>query len=290
MCHKTSFLNSMNTFMFLLLVVCVNTDIVFVPKGLDWLTVILTNHTLFVMQNDNALSLEFILRCTSTSTESMGLFASLPSLCWKHTLTRSIRIKGMPFCNQLTTALSSEMAGAGVEGSSPPSSLLLWRSVAEDEAEWSREVRLCDAWWKWWWWWWWWCWPWRGRNGWLSVRWDPSSLDDAVIWMNTSGGEPKTSPAAWKGADVTAPDDTPTKPEKSCWGVVGESGLRQSNTPPSSRLLSEPSVWLLFLSQTSTLCYTMLNWLGKWSRSVSIIWLWMENNYLMVCFLWSEVE
>lgn len=91
--------------------------------------------------------------------------------------------------------------------------------------------------------------------------------------MNTSGGEPKTSPAAWKGAEVTAPDDTPTKPEKSCWGVVGESGLRQSNTPPSSRLLSEPSVWLLFLihkevtlisSQTELnreVIYTLINYM-----------------------------
>lgn len=244
--------------MFRFVIICVNTEVVVVPERVDWL-ILLIHHNCFVLQTDNALSLEFVLRCTSTSTDSAGLYASLPSLCWKHTLTRSIKIKGMPLCNQLTTALSSERAGAGVEGSSPPSSLLLWRSAAEDEAECSREVRLCDAWWKWWWWWWWWCGPWRGKNGWLSVRWEPSSLDDAVIWMNTSGGEPKTSPAAWKGADVTAPDDTPTKPEKSCWGVVGESGLRQSNTPPSSRLLSEPNVWLLFLSQRSTLlCHAKL--------------------------------
>lgn len=184
-------------------------------------------------------------------------------------------MKGNPLCSHVTTAFSSDRAGAGADASSPrkknpksawikciiweanpksyklpshfspPSSLLL-RLSAED-AEWSRAERCCPDWWKWWWWWWWWCWAGRGRNAAFSARWEPSSRDKVVIWMKTSGGDPRTSPAAWNGAEVTELADTPTRPEKSCWGEVEDSGFKQSNTPPSSRLLSDPSVWLLFL-------------------------------------------
>lgn len=65
--------------------------------------------------------------------------------------------------------------------------------------------------------------------------------------MKTSGGDPKTSPAAWNVVELTELVETPTRPEKSCCGDAGDSGFRQSNTPPSSRLLSDPSVWVLFL-------------------------------------------
>ena len=160
-------------------------------------------------------------------------------------------MKGKPLCSQVTTAFSSDRAGAGVDGSSWPSSLEPCLSEPADVAAcWSREdVRCCSAWWKWWWWWWWWCCGGRERKGPPSERWGPpSSLDDAVIWIKTSGGEPRTKPAAWNWAEETEPEGTPTRPEKICCGETAESGFRQSKTPPSSRLLSDPRVWLRLLN------------------------------------------
>lgn len=176
--------------------------------------------------------------------------AEIPSLCWKQTLANKIRMKGKPLCSQVTTAFNSDKAGAGVDWSSWASSLELCLSEpAAVVACWSRDEVLCCRGWWWKWWWWWWCWGGRGRKGPPSVRWGPpSSLDDAVIWIKTSGGEPKTKPAAWNWAEETELEGTPTRPEKICWGEAGESGFRQSNTPPSSRLLSDPRVWLRLLN------------------------------------------
>lgn len=182
-------------------------------------------------------------------------FASehVPSLCWKQTLANRMRMKGNPLCSHVTTAFSSDRAGAGVDGSSWASSLEAWRSeAAAVVACWSREEVLCCRgwWWRWWWWWWWWCWGGRGRKVPPSEQWvPPSSLVDEVIWMKTSGGEPRTKPAAWNWAEETELEGTPTRPEKICWGEAGESGFRQSNTPPSSRLLSDPRVWLRLLDE-----------------------------------------
>lgn len=180
----------------------------------------------------------------------------VPSLCWKQTLASRMRMKGNPLCSHVTTAFSSDRAGAGVDGSSWASSLELCLSdVATVVACWSREEVLCcrGCCWRWWWWWWWWCGGGRGRKGPPSEQWGPpSSLDDAVIWIKTSGGEPRTKPAAWNWAEETEAEGTPTRPENICCGEVGESGFRQSKTPPSSRLLSDPRVWLRLLSDVES--------------------------------------
>jgi hypothetical protein len=76
--------------------------------------------------------------------------------------------------------------------------------------------------------------------------------------MKTSGGEPSTRLAAWKGAADTELVGTPTRPEKSCWGETGESGFRQSNTQPSSRLLSDPRVWLRLLCRIRREIYKII--------------------------------
>lgn len=172
----------------------------------------------------------------------------IPSLCWKQTLASRMRIKGKPLCSHVTTDFSSDRAGAGVDCSSWASSLEPCLSeLAAVVACWSRDDVLCCR--GWWWKWWWWCWGGRVRNGPPSVLWLPaSSLEDAVIWIKTSGGEPRNKPAACRWADETELDGTPTRPENICWGEADDSGFRQSNTPPSSRLLSDPRVWLRFLS------------------------------------------
>ena len=61
-------------------------------------------------------------------------------------------MKGKPLWSQVTTAFSSDSAGAGVEGSSEASSLPPCLSPGPAELEWSREERC----WKGWWWWLWW--------------------------------------------------------------------------------------------------------------------------------------
>jgi len=53
----------------------------------------------------------------------------LPSLCWKQTLARRMRIKGNPLWSHVTTALSSERAGEGVEASSPADRQVCEKSV-----------------------------------------------------------------------------------------------------------------------------------------------------------------
>lgn len=172
----------------------------------------------------------------------------VPSSCWKQTLASRIRMKGKPRCSQVTTAFSSDKAGAGVDGSSWASSLepCLSDPAAEVACCSREEVLCCRGWW--WKWWWWWCGG-RGRKAPPSVRWGPpSSLEAAVIWMKTSGGEPRTKPAAWSWAEETELGGTPTRPENICCEDADESGFRQSNTPPSSRLLSDPTVWLRLLS------------------------------------------
>ena len=162
----------------------------------------------------------------------------LPSLCWKQTLARRIKMKGSPFCSQPITAFNSERAGAGVPAcSSLPSSACPWRSPP---AMCSRDAPRWWPWWKWWeacrWW-----------NGAPSVRLVPSSLG-AGIWMNTSpppAEEPRTKPV-WNGVAVMVPDGIPARPENSCCGEEA-SAFRLSKTPLSSTLVSELTVWLRFL-------------------------------------------
>lgn len=165
----------------------------------------------------------------------------LPSLCWKQTLARRIKMKGSPFCSHPITAFNSERAGAGVPAcSSLPSSVCPWRSPP---AMCSRDEPRWWPWWKWWddcrWW-----------KGAPSVRLLPSSLG-AGIWMNTSpppAEEPRTKPD-WNGVAVMVPEGMLAKPENNCCGEEA-SAFRLSKTPLSSTLVSELTVWLRFLQWT----------------------------------------